>query len=65
MIVDSSALVEIALGKAQAELLMAALARPEPKRMSAGNVLETYMVIDRRGVPAAGPVLDDPSVGRR
>lgn len=59
MIVDSSALVEIALGKPDAEVLMVALARPDTKRISAGNLLETWMVIDRRGIPEAATVLDD------
>jgi ribonuclease VapC len=59
MIVDSSALVEIALGKAGAEALMVVLALPAPKRISAGNLLESYMVIDRRGFPESAMVLDD------
>jgi len=56
---DSSALVEIALGEASAATLLAALARSSMNRISAANLLETWMVIDRRGVPEALPILAD------
>lgn len=59
MIVDSSALVQIALGEASAATLLAALARSSTNRISAANLLETWMVIDRRGVPEALPILAD------
>lgn len=52
MIVDSSALVAIALAQSEArELLATLLAGPSP-RISAANMLETYLVIDRRGEQA-------------
>lgn len=59
MIVDSSALVEIALGEVSAATLLAELARSTMNRISAANLLETWMVIDRRGVPEALPILAD------
>ena len=59
MIVDSSALVEIALGEVSAATLLAELARSSMNRISAANLLETWMVIDRRGVPEALPILAD------
>ena len=59
MIVDSSALVEIALGEVSAAILLAELARSSMNRISAANLLETWMVIDRRGVPEALPILAD------
>lgn len=52
MIVDSSALVAIALAQSEArELLATLIAGPSP-RISAANLLETYLVIDRRGEQA-------------
>ncbi len=52
MIVDSSALVAIALAQSEArELLATLIAGPSP-RISAANMLETYLVIDRRGEQA-------------
>jgi ribonuclease VapC len=59
VIVDSSALVEVALGEAGAAALLAALARSGTNRISAANLLETWMVVDRRGVPEALPILAD------
>ena len=59
MIVDSSALVEIALGEVSAAILLAELANSSMNRISAANLLETWMVIDRRGVPEALPILAD------
>jgi ribonuclease VapC len=59
VIVDSSALVGVALGEAGAAALLAALARSVTNRISAANLLETWMVIDRRGVPEALPILAD------
>jgi ribonuclease VapC len=59
VIVDSSALVEVALGEAGAAALLAALAHSGTNRISAANLLETWMVVDRRGVPEALPILAD------
>lgn len=59
MIVDSSALVEIALGEVSAATLLAELARSSMNRISTANLLETWIVIDRRGVPEALPILAD------
>lgn len=59
MIVDSSALVAIALREPEAPALAVALSQPGPHRISAANLLEVWMVIDRRGVPEAAPVLRD------
>lgn len=59
MIVDSSALVAIALEEPGADALLAALEHPGTNRISAANLLETWMVLDRRGIPEAIPVLDD------
>lgn len=52
MIVDSSALVAIALAQTEARDLLAALTSSPSSRISAANLLETYMVIDRRGEQA-------------
>lgn len=58
MIVDSSAIVAIALEEPDAErLLTVLLADPSP-RISAGNLLETYMVIDRRWGAQAPAVIE-------
>lgn len=59
MIVDSSALVEIALNDPEADRLVPVLLADASPRISAANLLETWMVIDRRGIPEAGPLLDD------
>lgn len=52
MIVDSSALVAIALAQTEARNLLAALISGPSPRISAANLLETYLVIDRRGEQA-------------
>lgn len=59
MIVDSSVLVEIALNEPEADRLSSVLLADASPRISAANLLETWMVIDRREIPEAGPVLDD------
>lgn len=54
MIVDSSVLVAIALKEANVRRLLTELRDAETLRISAANLLETYIVIDgRRGVHAA------------
>lgn len=52
MIVDSSALVAIALAQPNARDLLTALITGPSPRISAANLLETYMVIDRRSEQA-------------
>ena len=52
MIVDSSALVAIALAQPEARDLPTALITGQSPRISAANLLETYMVIDRRSEQA-------------
>ncbi len=52
MIVDSSALVAIALAQPEARDLLTALITASSPRISAANLLETYLVIDRRGEQA-------------
>lgn len=51
MIVDSSALVAIALRDVSARRLLQVIAAAPTRRISAANLLETWMVLDRRGVP--------------
>lgn len=58
MIVDTSALVAIAFGEQEAPDLLAALRRSRTNRISSVNLLETWMVVDRRGGPEALPILD-------
>lgn len=52
MIVDSSALVAIALAQPEARDLLETLITGPSLRISAANLLETYMVIDRRAESA-------------
>lgn len=59
MIVDTSALVSIAIDEPGCESLLAALLLPGIKRLSAANLLEAWTVVDRRHVPGASEVLDD------
>lgn len=58
MIVDSSALVAIVLGEADAERYSGALHDAARPRVSAATFVETAMVIDGRGDPAASRRLD-------
>jgi ribonuclease VapC len=51
--VDSSALVAIAEQEPGFENLLSVLAAGDVRRVSAANLLETWMVVDRRGVQAA------------
>lgn len=54
MIVDTSALISIAFGEPHAERLIELLRDDPSPRISAANMLETYVVIDgRRGAQAA------------
>ena len=48
MIVDSSAIVAIALNQPEAARVAPLLLADPAPRISAGNLLETFMVIDRR-----------------
>ncbi|MGN6032958.1 MAG: type II toxin-antitoxin system VapC family toxin [Thermomicrobiales bacterium] len=59
MIVDSSALVAIALNEDGSDILSMALSQSRSPRISAANLLETWTVIDRRGGPRALPILED------
>ncbi len=59
MIVDTSALVAIALNEPGYRQLLTVLDGKGSSRISAANLLETYIVIDRRGGPEAAPILDD------
>ncbi len=59
MIVDTSALVAIAMGEPDAERLIAILHADPAPRISAANMLETYVVIDgRRGAQAAAVIAE-------
>ncbi len=59
MIVDSSALLAIAFDEPASPQVWAALASAPVLRVSAANLLETWMVIDRRGTPRAHALLAD------
>ncbi len=62
MIIDSSAIVAIVRGEAEADFLLAAIKAHSDAKMSAGNYLETGIVIDsdRDAALSAGldPLLD-------
>jgi ribonuclease VapC len=57
MIVDSSAIVAIALNQPEAARVAPVLLADPAPRISAGNLLETYMVIDRRWGDEAAAVI--------
>lgn len=57
MIVDSSALIAMALDAPEATRLAPVLLADPTPRISAGNLLETYMVIDRRWGDQAAAVV--------
>src|SRR5690625_4321291 len=57
MIVDSSAIVAIALNQPEAARAAPVLLADPAPRISAGNLLETYMVIDRRWGDRAAAVI--------
>ena len=56
MIVDSSAIVAIVWAESDAEQFINAIVGSGDATMSAGNYLETSIVIDRDRDPAHGPV---------
>ena len=58
MIIDASAIVAILFAEADAARYGQAILRAWPRRMSAVTLLETTMVIEGRGGPAAGDDLD-------
>jgi ribonuclease VapC len=58
VIVDTSALVAIVRGESEADQCMAVMRRASARRISAGNLLETYMVIDGAGDLALSDELD-------
>lgn len=58
MIVDTSALVAIALDEADADRILSILMTAASPRISAANLLETYLVIDRRRNARATALLD-------
>lgn len=58
MIVDTSALIAIALNEREADRMLAALRTAPSVCISAGNLLETYMVIDRRQNASAKALLE-------
>jgi ribonuclease VapC len=50
--------VAIVRGESEADQCMAVMRRASARRISAGNLLETYMVIDGAGDPALSDELD-------
>lgn len=58
MIVDTSALVAIALDEADADRILSILMTDGSPRIAAANLLETYLVIDRRHNTRATALLD-------
>lgn len=58
MIVDTSALIAIAQGEQTSSLVKEPLLASSEARISAANMLETWMVVDRRGGPGAFPILE-------
>lgn len=58
MIVDTSALVAIVRGEQEADQCMAVMRQTSARRISAGNLLEAYMVIDGAGNPDLSEELD-------
>ena len=58
MIVDASAIVAIALREGTARMLLEALAVAPTVRVSAANLLESWMVIDRRNIPESTALVD-------
>lgn len=59
MIVDTSALISIAFGEPDAERLVALLRVDPSPRISAANMLETYVVIDARRGTQAATIIDE------
>lgn len=58
MIVDTFALIAIAQGEQTSSLVKERLLASSGTRISAANMLETWMVVDRRGGPEALPILE-------
>ena len=58
MIIDSSAVLAVLFGEADAETYEKGIATASPCRMSVANVLETSIVVESRGGVAAGHELD-------
>jgi ribonuclease VapC len=58
MVVDSSALVAILFGEAEADRFVDAIAEAEPRLISAANLLEAAIVVDNQLGSAAGRQLD-------
>jgi ribonuclease VapC len=58
MVVDSSALVAILFGEAEADRFVDAIAEAEPRLISAANLLEAAIVVDNQLGAAAGRQLD-------
>ena len=58
MIIDSSAVLAVLFGEADAETYEKSIATASPCRMSVANVLETSIVVESRGGAAAGHELD-------
>lgn len=59
MVIDTSALLAVALHEAEAERFLDAIDEAEPRLISAASVLEAGIVIESRRGPAAGDALDD------
>jgi ribonuclease VapC len=59
LILDSSAIVAILKSEAESEQCIAAVAAASARRLSAANLVETYMVIDRSGLPRARELVDE------
>ena len=58
MIIDSSAVLAVLFGEADAETYEKGIATASPCRMSVANVLEASIVVESRGGAAAGHELD-------
>ncbi len=58
MIIDSSAVLAVLFGEADAETYEKGIAAASPCRMSVANVLETSIVVESCGGEAAGHELD-------
>ncbi len=58
MIVDTSAIVAIVRNEPEADRCLDLILRAERRRISAGNLLETYLVIDGAGVSRVSEKLD-------
>ena len=63
MIIDSSAVLAIALREPDGRQYLHAILSATPRRMSVSNWLEATMVVDRRGNPVAVHTLEDLMLG--